>query len=326
MTSSSKKVWPRRETVRAGRGAPPKETGANSPRSSPTPTRRKPDWVELGDGTGIPILYEDRSVIALDKPAWWMLVPHSWQRTTYNLQAALVSSIAAGYFWARSRNLKFLRYVHRLDAETTGVLLFGKSPGAVESYGDLFESRRMDKRYLAVVTGHPKQREWTCRLPLLADPKQIGRMQVDPRHGKEAETHFTVVRSGAETTLLEVRPRTGRTHQIRVHLAAEGHPVVGESLYGANKGPALSLSKGPIGELGSTESRPTPLKNRGGPDEGRARLRRAEAGRAQKNMETKFPLALRAVELSYLDPFSKRPVRIRADSLEFLSAFGFAEE
>src|SRR5215831_4719315 len=113
----------------------------------------KPSDIELGTGERIPILYEDRSIMAIDKPRGWMLVPFSWQRTNRNLQAALTSSIAAGDFWARSRGLRFLRFVHRLDAETTGILLLGKSQGAVESYGELFEGRNIEKVYLAVVQG-----------------------------------------------------------------------------------------------------------------------------------------------------------------------------
>ena len=101
----------------------------------------KTNHIELPTGEKLDILYEDRSVIAIDKPAGWMLVPFSWQKTGRNLQAALSSSIAAHDFWARSRNLKFLRFVHRLDAETTGVLLLARSSGAVQSYGELFESR-----------------------------------------------------------------------------------------------------------------------------------------------------------------------------------------
>ena len=65
----------------------------------------KPNQIELGDGTLIPILYEDRSVLAIDKPPGWMLVPYTWQKTDRNLQAAIVSAIAEGFFWARSRNL-----------------------------------------------------------------------------------------------------------------------------------------------------------------------------------------------------------------------------
>src|SRR5947208_6840747 len=122
----------------------------------------KPDYIELPGTEPIAILYEDRSVIAIDKPRDWMLAPFSWQKTNRNLQAALTSSITARDFWARSRNLKFLRFIHRLDAETTGILLLGKSPGAVTSYGRLFESRKMEKIYLAVVQGRPQETLWTC--------------------------------------------------------------------------------------------------------------------------------------------------------------------
>lgn len=238
----------------------------------------KPKCIELLTGDQIAILYEDRSVIAIDKPRDWMLVPFSWQKTNRNLQAALTSSIAARDFWARSRNLKFLRFIHRLDADTTGVLLLGKSPGAVASYGRLFESRKMEKVYLAVVQGKPREEAWTCRLKLGPEPDQPGRMKTGLRHGKDAETHFRVLEilnSGRGTTLLEASPLTGRTHQIRVHLAESGHPIVGDELYGSG-----GDKRGP-------------------------------------------KLGLRAVELKYHDPFTKRPVRIRAPVDWFLRQYGF---
>jgi RluA family pseudouridine synthase len=247
----------------------------------------RPNFIELGerrDAVRIPILYEDRSVLAVDKPAGWMLVPFNWQQTRWNLQAALTSSIRAGDFWARSRNLKFLRNIHRLDAETTGILLLGKSPGAVETFSDLFESRRMDKCYLAVVEGVPRRSEWVCEARLSAAPGQWGRVQVDPRHGKEAITRFRVIESRGHWTLVEARPLTGRTHQIRVHLCDAGHPIVGDELYGNPSGP--------------------PEPRRG-------------AGR------TLFPMGLRAVRLGYRDPFRRQPVEIRAPTTAFLEAFGF---
>ena len=258
----------------------------------------KPKFIELPGVEPIPILYEDRSVLAIDKPRGWMLVPYSWQKTNWNLQAAIVSSIAAADFWARSRGLKFLKFVHRLDAETTGILLFAKSQGAVESYSELFESRRMEKTYLAVVHGVPKQTEWTCRLKLGPAPGEIGRMKVDERGGKEAETHFRLLQTithgsrrreeadsrssesppirlvtSAATTLIEARPLTGRTHQIRIHLAESGCPCVGDDVYGR----------------------------------GREKLR----------------LGLRAVRLAYTDPFTKRRVDVRASIEEFYREYGF---
>jgi 23S rRNA pseudouridine1911/1915/1917 synthase len=235
----------------------------------------KPNHIELPTGERIPILYEDRSVLAIDKPRGWMLVPFSWQKTGRNLQAALVSSIAAKDFWARSRSLKYLRFVHRLDADTSGILLLAKSPGAVDTFGGLFESRRMEKVYLAVVRGAPQPSEWICRLKLAPDPNAVGRMKVDARHGKESETHFRVLQSRGNTTLVEAHPVTGRTHQIRVHLAESGYPVVGDPLYG-----------------------PRPAKE-------------------------ERELGLRAVALSYLDPFVRRRVEIRAPLGAFVREYGF---
>jgi RluA family pseudouridine synthase len=200
----------------------------------------KPNFIELPDCEPIPILYEDRTVLAIDKPRGWMLVPHSWQRTQFNLMAAIESSIRGGDFWARSRGLKFLRNVHRLDADTTGILLFVKSFGAIEVISDLFESRRMEKTYLAVVNGEPREKEWLCQFKLGPDPKQFGRMKVDFQNGKASETHFKILETRGKYSLVECKPVTGRQHQIRVHLAECGLPIVGDELYG-KIGHALSL-------------------------------------------------------------------------------------
>ena len=196
----------------------------------------KPNFIELPDCEPITILYEDRAVIAIDKPPGWMLAPVAWQNTSRNLQAAIESSIAGGDFWARSRGLKFLRHVHRLDADTSGVLLFAKSPGAVKMFFELFESRRMEKTYLAVVAGAPRQKEWICELKLAPDKQRFRKVKVDARYGKESETHFKALETRGKFSLIEARPVTGRTHQIRVHLTESGLPIVGDELYGKLEG------------------------------------------------------------------------------------------
>ena len=200
----------------------------------------RPNCIRLFKEAPIPILYEDRSIMAIDKPAGWMLVPFSWQRTNRNLQAAIQSSIGAGHFWARSRSIRFLKYIHRLDAETTGILLFAKSQGALDSFGELFEARAMEKIYLAVTAAEPKRAAWTCRLPLGPDPEQHGLMRVD-KHGKDAETEFRVVASANGLHLVEARPATGRQHQIRIHMAESGCPIVADELYGNPEAALMGL-------------------------------------------------------------------------------------
>src|SRR5437867_3373522 len=222
----------------------------------------KPSAIELPDNTPIPILYEDRSVLAVDKPPGWLLVPNSWDRTGRNLQLAIESSIAGGDFWARSRNLKFLRFVHRLDAETSGVLLFAKSAGAMPVYSELFEGREVEKVYLAVVEGMSRD-AWTCDQPIGPDSRRPGLMRINNQHDKPAVTHFERIATQSGKSLILARPITGRTHQIRVHLAASSNPVVGDRLYG----------------------KPGPQQS---------------------------DLALRAIRLSYTDPFRKERVLIEA--------------
>jgi RluA family pseudouridine synthase len=203
----------------------------------------KPNFIELPGCEPIRILFEDRSVIAIDKPRGWMLVPDSWRQTNWNLQAAIDSSIRADDFWARARNLRYLRHVHRLDADTSGVMLFAKSEGALRALGDMFESRRMEKTYLAVVEGVPNEPAWTCELPLGPDSKKFGKMRVDTtEEGRECETRFRVLQSNGRFTLIEACPLTGRTHQIRVHLAQSGSPIMCDELYGrVEKGFRLGL-------------------------------------------------------------------------------------
>jgi RluA family pseudouridine synthase len=200
----------------------------------------KPDFIELTKEQRIPILYEDRSVLAIDKPVGWMLAPVSWQSTNRNLQAALLSSIGARDFWARSRGIRFLRYVHRLDAPTSGVMLFARSQGALETFGGLFESRKMEKVYLAVTEKVPKEKEWICRLSIGPEAGEFGRMRIDPS-GKPAETEFRLIAESKGRYLIEARPYTGRQHQIRLHLTAGGCPIVGDELYGKKNDKGLGL-------------------------------------------------------------------------------------
>ena len=191
----------------------------------------KPTNIELPGKIRIPIVFENRTLLIVDKPAGWVLGPDGPIGKRGNLQIAVESSIGAGAFWARSRSLKFLRFVHRLDADTTGLLMFSKSFGGLEPLSDLFAERKVEKRYLAVVEGVPDECHWTCTLPLGPDQEHNGRHRVDKENGRESETRFEVLASIPGRTLIACEPLTGRSHQIRIHLAEAGHPLLGERVY-----------------------------------------------------------------------------------------------
>lgn len=211
----------------------------------------KPDYFQLPDGTSVSILYEDRAAMAIDKPPGWMLGPDDREHADRNLHLLLVDLLRERPFWVRSRNLKFLRHVHRLDAGTSGILLLSKSLGAIQSYSKLFASREISKTYLAVTVGVPTQDQWVCRDPLGPVSGDPGRHRVDLKDGKPAETEFRVLLRHGGRTLIEARPYTGRTHQIRLHLLAAGCPVVGDDLYGradtAPSGPGQKLGLRAVG-------------------------------------------------------------------------------
>lgn len=233
----------------------------------------------LRDGTSLAVLHEDPAVLAVDKPAGWLLAPESWCHTPRNLQRVLRLEIESGAPWAASRRIRFLRFIHRLDADTSGVLLLARSPGALRAFSRLFATRAVCKWYLAVVAGRPRRSTWVCRYALAPDPHQRGRMRAVSRGGQPAETRFLVVDANADRALVVAEPVTGRTHQIRVHLAGTGHPVLGDRLYGP-----LDAAMG------------------------------------------ESPLALRAWQLAYRDPFRGRSLRIEAPITDFLERFGFAAE
>lgn len=232
----------------------------------------------IGQKLRLPLLYEDRSVLGVDKPPGWLLAPDHWENTGRNLQTALVDSIRSGANWATVRRIHYLRYVHRLDAGTTGVLVLAKSKGALRALSDLFSRRSVLKAYLAVVSGEVVRQEWTCSEPIAPDPQRAGCMRIQRRGGQSAETSFRLISVAAGKALVEARPVTGRTHQIRVHLAAVGLPILGDRLYSG---------------LRSQQS---------------------------KSVEE---LALRAVFLRYVDPFSSRRVAITAPVDEFMKRYGY---
>jgi 23S rRNA pseudouridine1911/1915/1917 synthase len=123
--------------------------------------------------------------------------------------------------------------VHRLDRDTSGVLVVARSEQAQRLLQQALAQRRIEREYLALVMGRPPARSGTIDAPIGRDPRDRTRMAVGGGFPREARTHFTLERALREHTLLRLRLETGRTHQIRVHLQAIGHPVAGDPVYGA---------------------------------------------------------------------------------------------
>jgi 23S rRNA pseudouridine1911/1915/1917 synthase len=126
---------------------------------------------------------------------------------------------------------------HRLDRDTSGVIVFARDADAHRLLSTAFESRQAEKLYYAVVHGRPAWTETDCDLRLVPDGDRQHRTVVDRRHGKKSLTSFRLLLSAGSYAVVEARPATGRTHQIRVHLASLGHPVVCDPLYGARNSP-----------------------------------------------------------------------------------------
>jgi 23S rRNA pseudouridine1911/1915/1917 synthase len=172
------------------------------------------------------VLYEDDDLLVVDKPAG--LPVHPTARYYENTLTALMAE----------RYSPTPTLTHRLDRETSGILVCARTKAAERGMKAQFESRRVHKGYLALVRGYVAQDETVVDLPLEleADGKLKNRMRVaQPGQGLHAETRIRVVARGRTTSLVAAEPRTGRQHQIRVHLWAMGHPVVGDKLYGVDE-------------------------------------------------------------------------------------------
>jgi 23S rRNA pseudouridine1911/1915/1917 synthase len=188
---------------------------------------------------GVRTLHEDDWMIAVDKPANLPLHPSGkYFRNTLLSQLLL----------ARGETLDApgLRVVHRLDRETSGVVVFGKTVVATRYLAGQFEHRKATKSYLVLVHGAPPDR---FMVDARLGPKRDSRIRkavgvVPAEQGVAAQTAFLRLASGPELSLLEARPRTGRMHQIRVHLQHAGYPVVGDKMYGVDEALFLKLSAG----------------------------------------------------------------------------------
>ena len=188
----------------------------------------------------VPVLFEDEYLLALDKPAGLLTSPDRYDPERPNLMELLHLGIGDGKPWARERRLDYLMNAHRLDPETSGVILLARNKSTLVRLADLFGSDKPHKQYLALVQGAPAENRFEINAALAAHPAKPGLMYVDLKHGKRSRTFVEVLERYSGYALLQCKPLTGRTHQIRVHLRHAGLPLVGDTCYG---GRPLYLSR-----------------------------------------------------------------------------------
>ena len=176
----------------------------------------------------IPVLFEDEHLLALDKPAGLPASPDRHDPHRPNLMQLLHAAIAAGKPWARERGLDYLMNAHRLDGETSGVLLLAKNKPALIALANLFGSEKPVQKYVALVQGRPSEDAFAVEAKLAPHPAKPGLMHVNPNNGKKANTRFTVLEKFDGWTLLQCEPLISRIHQIRVHLRCAGLPLAGD--------------------------------------------------------------------------------------------------
>ena len=167
------------------------------------------------------IIHQDDHLIIVDKPAGLSVLPDGWEKDSDYLVKRLEEPFGKVFI------------VHRLDKITSGVMVFARDADTHRTLNLQFEQHTAQKTYHAILEGNPKWDDKTAKHPLRANVGHKHRTMVDNKHGKPSETRFRVIKRYEESALVEAKPLTGRTHQIRVHAYAIGHPLVEDILYGA---------------------------------------------------------------------------------------------
>ena len=187
----------------------------------PMPARAEPEQIALD------VLYEDADILAVNKPPRMTVHPSPGHITSTLVNAILAHCDDLSGIGGVMRP----GIVHRLDRDTSGVILVAKNDAAHNGLSHQLKERTIEKTYLALVEGTPKPAEGVIDAPIARNPQQRERMGVFSG-GRDSVTAYRLIERFNGASLIEARPKTGRTHQIRVHLAAIGHPIVGDRVYG----------------------------------------------------------------------------------------------
>jgi len=180
------------------------------------------------------VIYENEQIIAVNKASGISIGGDRWDASRERLDKLVAEIInpPAKVFT-----------VHRIDRDTSGLVVFAKTEEAHRRLSTAFEGRDVAKRYVAVVHGRPPWRETVCDLPLIPNGDKLHRTIIDKYQGKKSLTRFVLRNSAGNYSVIEAVPETGRTHQIRVHAAVLGHPVVCDAMYGKDRPVMLSEIK-----------------------------------------------------------------------------------
>lgn len=217
-----------------------------------------------------PVVFEDDALLVFDKPSGLLVAPDRWDKARVNLMGLVHARLG-----------RHVANVHRLDADTSGLLLCAKTKPALDHLSGQFQSKTVAKVYHALVVGAPAMDTYTVDFVLKEDEAAPGRMCVVKKHGKAAVTEFRVLERFGKFALVECRPQTGRTHQIRVHLAASGTPILNDAFYGDDT--RLLLSDLKRGYKGRADEKPLIAR-----------------------------LALHASELTVTHPVTREPLTVRS--------------